>query len=351
MDQGHTVKARSIDDLVDSWTTVTGDSADPGDTLKYGATRDLLHLLSRKLYADYQPFPEGPPFLERLALWLDNLRDDENAQKLMFEFVPWLLFIGRHEMETMYRAAFTGPISRWIIDEAKLNILDPGLPEKFSEELKRTFFGCLAGMDIGSFIRINSIDEQGLRPDFRVLSYLLPKAIDSPDSTAIRKYLQGNNRDKKKYIRIVAVEDIVGTGSQMTEAAKILKTLTEFPTLICPIVAAGTGTDCGKKIAEESPHICFQEYFRIPFLATVSSTSDEGEPHFFPKLRDLIQQTWPRLKNGEYGDNSFGYTPPGSVVPGSLVLTFLNCPNSVPPFFHRKVGGWEPLFPRLVREA
>lgn len=341
----------TINELVRRWMETPGSVENPGSTLDYGATRNLLDLLSRKLYADYQPFPEGPQFLERLARWLDNLRDDEAAQQLLFKFVPWLLFIGRKEMETMYRAAFTGPISRWIIEDAKLDIADPDLPEKFGRELNRTWFGSLAGMDIGSFMRINGIDEQGLRPDFRVLSYFVK------DPSLIRSYLSGTERRSQPYLRIVAVEDVVGTGTQMKTGAKVLQALTDIKILICPIVAASKGVKVGKQIAAESPHIAgsphitFREYFQIPDRATIPRTPMDGEPHFLAKLRDMIYGTWPRLENGSYGDGPFGFSSPDSVEPGSLVLTFLNCPNNVPPFVHRSMVAWEPLFPRLVRET
>jgi hypothetical protein len=126
--------------------------------LKFADTRDLLELLSQELYSDYQPFPESSPFFERLAEWLDNVRDDETSQQLLFEFVPWLLFIGRREMETMYRAAFTGPITRWIIEDAQLDLADPDLPKEFTNAVRETYFGSLAGMDVGGFFRVNGLD-------------------------------------------------------------------------------------------------------------------------------------------------------------------------------------------------
>ncbi len=323
-----------IDDLVGRWTEATG------DTLKYGGTRDLLHFMSRELYGDYQPYPDGPNFLDRLASWLHNLCDNTAGQQLLFEFVPWLLFIGHREMTSMYRAAYNGPITRWIIDQASLDIFDPELPRKFSSELDRTWFGSLAGMDIGSFMRTNGIDEQSLRPDFRVLSYFVS------DPSTLRDYLTENEHRRGGYSRIVAVEDYVGTGNQMNKASTLLQQLSDFPTLICPIIAAETGVTRGKSIEMASPHISFKECFRIPPAATISSDPVHQEPEFMPDLRKLINDTWSRLTTSARGDRPFGF-----LNSGSLVLTYMNCPNNVPPLLHRRMAKWEPLFPRVSREG
>ncbi len=330
----------TIDELVNRWTDVPGDIENPGDTLKYGATRNLLHLLSRKLYADYQPFPEGPQFLERLARWLDNLRDDEAAQQLLFEFVPWLLFIGRHEMETMYRAAFTGPISRWIIDDAELGIADPELPEKFAAAVRKTFFGHMAGMDIGSFARVNSLSGQSDRPEFRVLSRY-------GDFDEFR-----NGVTTKGFDRIVAVEDMVGTGTQMLEACPILSHVDPIEVLLCPIVVAPAGVRTWlDNLKPYNSHMTFSPLFVIPPNATLPEVAPTiGEHPLSNQFRTLINDTWnavqgsnpsPQLQDGPFGFGRFG----------SLVLSYLNCPDNVPALVHYESECWKPLFPRVSREG
>jgi hypothetical protein len=322
----------SVNDLVQRWTEAAG------DTQKYGTTRDLLEFLNRELYCDYQPCSDGPDFLDRLASWLHNLHDNPDGQQLLFECVPWLLFIGHREMTSMYRAAYNGPITRWIIDQANLDILDPDLSTKFSCELGHTWFGSLAGMDIGSFMRTNRIDDQSLRPDFRVLSH-----FEANDPKKVVNYLRKENRP---YSRIVAVEDYVGTGKQMEKPCELLRKLSDFPTLICPIVAAEEGVKKGQSIASETRHISFKEFFRIPLAATISEDARHQEPWFMEALRQLIHDTWDRLRTQDRGDTPFGFL--GS---GALVLTYMNCPNNVPPLLHRKTLTWDPLFPRVSREG
>ena len=125
---------RHVHQLVADWTAESGQSQD------FSATRELLELLDEELYKQYQPVAEKPPFLDRLARWLQNV-DGSNERKCLFNFVPWLLFIGRDELESMFRAAVTGPITRWIIDEADLDISTPTFGNEFNETIQQTFFG------------------------------------------------------------------------------------------------------------------------------------------------------------------------------------------------------------------
>ena len=331
----NTKAAESVDEMVARWTLRDG------PTQHLSATRDLLRFLTDELYHEYQPFSEKPLFWERLARWLSNVKSEVDQQRL-FEFVPWLLFVGREEMATMYRAAFAGPITRWIIDEAGLDIADPGLSGHFAQELRRTWFGSLAGMDIGSFMRVNGLDEQSLRPDFRVLTFL-------GDPSKIRDYLTGNEHNQEGYRRIVVVEDVVGTGQQMKKAIPVLQVLKDVPILLCPIIVAQEGFNVGMEIERANKHIVFREHFRVPQSATVSDVASADDEPAIASIRELITRTWPRLKNSKSYDKPFGFQNSGS-----LLLTYLNCPNNVPPLIHRQIDGddgWEPLFPRVVRET
>ena len=90
---------RDLDRFVEHW------SRGSGDTQEISALLELIELLRLELYNEYQPFPRGPTLsFQRLVNWLGNVRSEKD-RRLFFEFVPFLLFIGRCEMETMYRAA------------------------------------------------------------------------------------------------------------------------------------------------------------------------------------------------------------------------------------------------------
>lgn len=316
--------------MVERWARASGKSQ------HLLAIRDLLSLLATELYSQYQPFPESPPFWDRLRAWLENVPDGDDRKQL-FEFVPWLLFVGRRELEVMYRAAFSGPITRWIIDEASLDIAASDFTKRFGDAVKETFFGSMAGMDIGSFFRLNELRGQSLRPDFRVLAKL-------GDPVKTSKYLKTFNIK-----RIVAVEDFVGTGGQMKEAAQFLSHLLAFNILLCPMIVAQGGVTVGESLAKG--HIKFAPSFVVPASATLSANapSDFTEPEELSNLRAIAIRFWQQVQGSDPDPQL--YEPFGLENTGSLVMTYFNCPDNVPPLIHHLSDTWEPLFRRMYREA
>ena len=130
MKKEKTTTLKTVDELVDGWTGASGSNQ------HLGAIRDLVRYLSRELYEQYQPLGGKPPFWERLAGWLQNV-SSKRDQQLLLELVPWLLFVGRKEMDAMYQAAFVGPISRWLIEEAQLDITAANLPTRLRADNER----------------------------------------------------------------------------------------------------------------------------------------------------------------------------------------------------------------------
>lgn len=321
---------RDLDTILKDWKKRSGSDLSLQDEAS------LIRSLSEELFGDYEPFAELKPFWERLSEWIQNVEGDEDQQTL-FRIVPWLLFFGQEEMKTLYRAAYTGPIARWIMTQADLKLMDPELRTRFDAAVNETLFGSLAGMDLGSFLRLNGVQRQDLRPEFRGLAYL-------GDDSKLQSYLRKNG-----YRRIVLIDDFVGTGSQMTEAIPVLTKLDNISVLISPLISASKGCETGEAIQRSSAsRIAFDPYFRIPAAATVCPNAADGEPEVFTRIRGVIARTRKRLRAKAGAE--FGY---GNL--GLLVLTYLNCPNNLPPIFHRFVKpsqtklGWSPLFPRVAR--
>lgn len=325
-------KAKTVHQFVDEWTR------NAKVDLDWLGKLQLLDLLAEELYSQYQPHPESPDFVERLSNWLNNVGRKPQKQ-LLFELAFWLLFVGTEEMSTLYRASFRDQITRWVIDQARIDITAPSVERQLEDAFKKTFFGSIAGMDIGSFCRINGI-QQSIRPDFREHAII-------GDPKALRKHLA-----KYNYERIVAVEDYVGSGEQMKKACTYLAQLKSFPVLLCPLIIAPNGIVVGQSLA--SGNISFSPCFRIPKSSVVSEIKDPQvhEPPVFAKFRKLLDKTYSQVQGQHptqplYGP--FGF--PSTFGTGSLLLTYLNCPDNVPPAIHHSSESWSPLFRRSSREG
>lgn len=320
----------TIRELVDSWTKKSDENLGLHEKL------ELLTVLRDELYAQYQPFSVKPDYMDRLFDWIAGARGVRD-KKVMFDLASWLLFVGEEEMKSLYCSSYSGVVTRWIIDESKIDITSTAAGDKIAQAFKQTFFGSMAGMDMGTYCRANGIQGQSFRPDFREHSQI-------GNLSALRDFLSSHG-----YLRIVAVEDYVGTGSQMREACKCLGQLTEFPVLLCPMIVAPRGVDAGHRLAKG--HISFAPLFPIPNDITVpkDAPSARKEPPFLAKLRKTINRLWGEVQGRNptqplYGPFGFGDT-------GSLLLTYLNCPDNVPPIIHHKSDSWDPLFQRSSREG
>ena len=329
--RGHK-RTKSVDELVDEWTEVSHSDQ------QLSRVRDLIRFLKDEVYNEYNPILEKPLFWDRLATWLQNVTSTSDRQR-MLELVPWLLFIGHNELEWMERAALTGPITRWIIEDARLNITDPDLTAKVNKELGRTFFVGIAG-PIDEFLRINNIGGQSYRPIFRDL------AKSQEFQLLDHELAEGN------CCRVVAVEDMVGSGTQMVEAAATIAHLAPRKVLLCPIVVAPSGVDRWTNELKPRPdmgHVSFSPLFVIPPNATIPMTPSTGNELTEIKVfRELLERTWDQVEgqnpaNQLYGPFGFGHF-------GSLVLTYRNCPDNVPPLVHYDGDQWSSLFPRVPRE-
>lgn len=318
-----------MDELIRVWGRISGSA----DKLRFN--HRLLRFLGSNLYEEYQPFPEKAQFWDRLYLWLDQIpadTDRESDQQALFNFVPWLLFVGEAEMISMYRAAFTGPVCQWLIEVAKVKLNSVNLTNEIALARQDTWFGSLAGFDINTFCRVNHIFGQSFRPEFRFVT----KFCSVPK---LRKWLRAEG-----YKRIVVVEDMIGSGEQLEQAIESLIALKTFKILIVPLFIAPDGWRVAQEIEAKYKHIRFSPLFVLPdpclvYRDQASNTSDE-----LRNLSELIT----RRDAGRFG---YAGGPSGGTY-GTLVLSNLNCPDNVPPLvWQRTALRPNPLFPRASREG
>jgi len=184
------------------------DPADNSNDPKFLKTESQIDYLCGRLYSEYEvtKYPPYTEFAFRLRDWLDSA-PNEDDQKILFQIVPRIFFIGSNEYASLYRAAFNGPIARWLIEQVGLQIDASNIQEKIREELESTWFCAITdSMQIAKFYHINNIEGTDLRPDWRVLNTL-------GSATKISDFMKD-----KKLKRIVLLEDFVGSGSQMCSA-------------------------------------------------------------------------------------------------------------------------------------
>jgi hypothetical protein len=313
-----------MDSLIARWTSVSGYDK----RLEHNA--ELLSFLGHWHYSRYQPFPEKPPFWDRLFQWLNHLPHAPTGdQQALFNFVPWLLFASEEDLISTYRMAYTGPICRWLLDQTNITLDDANLDEKLEAARKRTWFGSLAGMDINTFCRVNGIFGQSYRPEFRFVSEFC-------DVQALSLWLSG-----QPYERIVVVEDIVGTGTQLWQTRRALKELRDFQILFVPLFIAPEGYRLARLMCSNAryAHVQCEPIFVLPHQCLVRrSPSPEDDPVI----------TAFRSVNAAYNSGDLGF---GQEY-GTLVLTCANCPDNVPPIVHQRTSSRPmPLFPRASREG
>ncbi|MCU1381548.1 MAG: hypothetical protein JWL71_245, partial [Acidobacteria bacterium] len=110
-------------------------------------------------------------FEHRLEMWLDNV-PDESDKRLLLELVPQLIFFGRDEFSKLYQAAFRGPVTRWVIEQAGLTFVSLDFDTTLEREIHQHTWFCAVSdsMQISDFCHSNHLGGIDYRPDLRTLA-------------------------------------------------------------------------------------------------------------------------------------------------------------------------------------
>lgn len=299
-----------------------------------------LQHLALHLYGSYEPSqPPAPDFWQRLDKWLNNVAPDQAAEKILFNLIPELFYVGTEELKELYRFAYNGPIARWLIEETGLMLDDPKITEKLYQAACETWFCPISdSMRINSFYHVNNLPANwDFRPDWRSMDQFASEE-------KIRSYCYGRIK------RLVLIEDFVGGGRQMKDAVAFASKFTDIlsvlvvPLIICPkgmTTAASLEKTQGVRF---SPVLSLEQDAFIPRIATL------GLPEFVYEVLDLANKTYPKVSNNTPpGKNNKPYFPLGWDETGGLIVMCSNTPNNTLPLIHWKSDSWEPLFPRHDR--
>ncbi len=312
---------------------------------KYERLESQIDYLAMKLYSEYE-VTKYPPYLEfqyRLRDWLDSA-PSEDDQKILFELVPRLFFIGNKEYLSLYQSALNGPVARWLISQLALDINKNDAQSRLQEALSSTWFCPITdSMQISKFYHVNQIEGADLRPDWRTLDSFCGS------HGKIVKHMKSQSPPLE---RIVLLEDFVATGSQMKSAVEFAVNLPDgCPVLLCPLVICPSGYTVAKQLEKDYVNLKFEPALMLDQSIILPSSQIPHEDSFISRLREVILRTYSLVVGSNpkplYGPFGFGEPAEGG---GLLLIMYTNCPdNTLPMIHHASDSPWNPIFPRSSR--
>lgn len=316
-----------VDALIKNWELAGTDEE------LSGAIRTLRQIAPR-LYDDYEPCPYDT-FKNRLDNWVGNV-DQVADQQTLVRLLGRIFFIGRREYDSLYRSIFLGPIARWLIDQEGISLDDPAAATKLQKAVEATWFCPLTdSMRINAFLKVNNIDGQQYRPEWRSLSCF-------GDIGKIKDFT-----DRKKLKRLILIEDFVGSGNQTKPSIEFATSVDpNISVLACPLVVCREGIETLEGLKTTHMNLDYAAGLVLPegcFVRYTAPVPPAVEEKSNPQVRTFVASVARRVKPAT-GDETHGYDGMGG-----LVVLYSNCPNNSLPLIHRETDSWSPLFPRIRR--
>jgi hypothetical protein len=294
---------------------------------------------AEKRFHEYHPtFGPRPEFFVRLRDWLDSAVDEEDQKKLL-QLVCHIFFAGIADFNALYRAAYQGPVKRWLVDQENLDITSDTLSTSIDAGAKQTWFCPITdSMQISTFYHVNKISGRNERPDWHSLSIL-------GDRDKIARYV-----DKQSIKRIVLLEDFVGSGSQVLRAVNYAATIPNISILLLPMIVCPAGLRIGENLAAYYGHVDFVGLLPLPPQTFIADAPYTGESPFYGEIRELACRIYTTVSGGAPPDaNVKPYGPYGFAKTGGLTVPYANCPDNTLPLIHHTSDKWKALFPRSTR--
>jgi len=275
-----------------------------------------------------------------LSDWLDNIIDEED-QKILFELIPHIFYMGREELNVLYREAYHKVFAQWLIDQVKADFTSETILADLNSEVADTWFCPLTdSLRINQFYHINDVPgKHDHRPDFRSLRTF-------GDIERIKAYIS-----KSGIKRIVLLEDFIGNGGQVSKAVTFAAdNLKEVPILIIPLIICPAGMKQAIEFTSTHQNIKIVPVVSVPNNYFVHEAEGSIEFDFFKKVHALAQKTYSQVANSSViDDNVDPYGPFGWKRTGGVIVMHTNTPNNTLPLIHNKSETWKPLFKRHKR--
>lgn len=284
----------------------------------------------------------------RLSKWINNVGETEETKKrLLFEFVPQILFFGKEDFVGLYQTAFHGPITKWIIDELNLHLNDPDIDNKIATELHHHTWYCpiTDSMSISDFHHANQIGGVDYRPDFRSLIQF------GNDKQKIVDFMQ-NHRDTtgiRPLKRIVLLEDFVGWGTQVVKPLQFAASLPgDIPILFVPLIICPDGVISSKNEIVKHAHLSYGPIIELEKDLFINDDTSRLLSPLEKSIKDIAKSTYP-LVIGNNASAPRPYSKFGFQKMGATVVMYSNTPANTLPIVHHTSNTWYALFPRSAR--
>lgn len=290
-----------------------------------------VRFLGQKLFDDYEPL-QFQSFDTQLLDWLNNV-DDADDQKTLFALLTDVFYAGRKEYAALYRSAYNGVISSWIIDVCDLPLFAEDIDSRIRSQVNQSWICPMTdSLRINAFLKTNNLVSQSVRPDWLSL-------VELADINKIQLYI-----DKKEIKNLILLEDFVGSGIQASDVLKFLGS--NFPSLnilFSPLIVCPKGDAKLSNLTGAIPQLRYAPQLVLPESSIFSPEASKGEPPHHAAARALFEKISGRFVLPAH-ETMYGFKSTGSQV-----VMHSNCPNNTLQVFHHAGADWVPLFPRVRR--
>lgn len=309
-----------------------------GDIKVRDTNLKILHL-NERLFKDYEVCPPAD-FIVRLNKWIENVEED-NDQKLLFELVPNIFFIGREELKALYIEAYINNYAKWLIDLANIDFLTLDWENIINTSEPGTWFCPITdSFNVNMFFHINDIPTRSdIRPDWRAL-------ITLGDFDAINQYILSH-----KIKRIVLLEDFVGCGDQTSKTlAQTAEKFKNLHILFIPLIICPKGKENLEKIQNSFSNFRLSPVLTLNVNWFIQEQEIKNSLELFKEISKLSKKVHSKVCGTNTIDDEIEpYGPLGWKNTGGLIVMHTNTPNNTLPLIHNQSISWEPLFKRHKR--
>jgi len=322
-----------IENKINSWVS-------QGDSKYLDINQKIIHL-EEWLFSDYEP-SIGPnsKFFKRLNDWLENLKD-ETDQKILLEMVTNIFYIGREELNVLYREAYKTKFARWLIDDISINFNTENILTRINEAVLDTWFCPLTdSLRINQFYHINDIPaKNNLRPDWKSLAKF-------GDPQKINEYIKDQGIK-----RVVLLEDFIGNGGQVSMPVLFAaENFRNLPILVIPLIICPKGVENSMRLESNHPNVKIKPVITLTEDLFVHENISDIQSDFLKKINLLATSTYAQVSDSTIIDDKVDpYGPFGWRRTGGLIVLHTNTPNNTLPLIHNKSKTWKPLFKRHKR--